>query len=95
METALHNALADLQQRPTLPIIAGNLFRFELLRTRHDLRQRAHAIAHELQTSLTDKGFDIGNTQSLVTPVFLQMDPLLTLEFLNRMRHEHNVFCSA
>ncbi len=78
-----------------LPIIAGNLFRFELLRTRHDLRQRAHAIAHELQTSLTDKGFYIGNTQSLVTPVFLQMDPLLTLEFVNRMRHEHNVFCSG
>ncbi|BBX56897.1 hypothetical protein MSHO_22420 [Mycobacterium shottsii] len=44
---------------------------------------------------MTDKGFDIGNTQSLVTPVFLQMDPLLTLEFLNRMRHEHNVFCSG
>lgn len=78
-----------------LPIMAGNQFRFNLLRARHDLRAQAHAVARELQTSLVSHGLDIGTTKSLVTPVFLQINPLTAVNFLTRLRHEYNVFCSA
>lgn len=77
------------------PIVAGIRVRVQLLRTRDDLRRQAHAVASELQGSLTYNGFDIGKTNSLVTPVYLPLNPLATLTFLARLREQHGIFCSA
>ncbi|WP_158016018.1 aminotransferase class I/II-fold pyridoxal phosphate-dependent enzyme [Mycobacterium basiliense] len=77
------------------PIVAGNRVRLQLMRTRPELRERAHTVAGELQTSLTSSGLSIGKTNSLITPVYLPMDPLAALTFLTRLRHEYGIFCSA
>lgn len=44
---------------------------------------------------MTYNGFDIGKTNSLVTPVYLPLNPLATLTFLTRLREQHGIFCSA
>ncbi|ACC40173.1 aminotransferase class I/II-fold pyridoxal phosphate-dependent enzyme [Mycobacterium marinum] len=77
------------------PIVAGNRVRLGLLRRSDDLRRRAHAVAGKLQASLTEEGLNIGKANSLITPVYLPMDPLSALAFLTELRHKHGIFCSA
>lgn len=77
------------------PIVAGIRVRLQLLRARDDLRAQAHAVAAELQSSLLYNGLDIGKTNSLITPVYLPLDPLGALVFLTKLRADHGVFCSA
>jgi glycine C-acetyltransferase len=38
---------------------------------------------------------DIGDTASLITPVFLPMSPMRSVEYTARMRADHGVFCSS
>ncbi len=54
-----------------MPIVVGALKRLELLRTKPELREQLWTIVRALQSALKNAGFNIGNTQSPVTPVFL------------------------
>src|SRR5438309_3104774 len=53
-----------------MPIVLGNLERLELLRTQPELREKLWQNARKLQTGLKEKGFEIGKTDSPVTPVY-------------------------
>ncbi len=55
-----------------MPIVIGNMKRLELLRTKPELRERLWKVVEALQSGLKAKGFDIGKTESPVTPVFLK-----------------------
>ena len=55
-----------------MPIVMGNLKRLELLKTKPELREKLWHNVNRLQQGLRDRGFDIGTTNSPVTPVFLQ-----------------------
>ena len=54
-----------------LPITIGNLKRLELLRTRPELKEKLWQNVRKLQKGLKDNGFDIGKTNSPVTPVYM------------------------
>ena len=77
-----------------MPIVAGAIKRLELLRTKPELKDNLWKIVHALQNGLRDKGFNIGTTQSPVTPVLLKGQipdaTALTLD----LRENHNIFCS-
>ena len=47
-----------------------------------------------LQKGLKDKGFDIGNTQSCVTPVYLKGSIPEAMVLVRDLRENHQIFCS-
>jgi len=78
-----------------MPLVVGALKRLELVRTQPGLREKLWLIANALQKGLKDRGFNIGNTQSPVTPVFLSGDTAEGANLAYDMRENYNVFCSA
>jgi len=55
-----------------MPLVIGALKRLDMMRNMPELKENLWRIATALQTGLTDAGFDIGVTNSAVTPVFLK-----------------------
>ncbi|GEP89662.1 glycine C-acetyltransferase [Chitinophaga terrae (ex Kim and Jung 2007)] len=77
-----------------LPIVIGNITRLELLRTEPALRERLWENVEKLQHGLSARGFNIGTTNSPVTPIYLQGDiPEATAMCLD-LRENYNIFCS-
>ena len=77
-----------------MPLVIGAIKRLELMRTRPEFKDNLWKIATALQTGLKDAGFDIGRTQSAVTPVFLKggVEEATSLAF--DLRENYNLFCS-
>lgn len=80
-----------------MPLVIGNMKRLELLRTRPELKEKLWHNVNRLQKGLRDKGFDIGQTNSPVTPVFLHGDLSLyeTTQLIFDLRENHHIFCSV
>lgn len=77
-----------------LPIVIGNITRLELLQTQPALKQKLWENVKKLQQGLKERGFNIGTTNSPVTPIYLQGDiPEATAMCLD-LRENYNVFCS-
>jgi glycine C-acetyltransferase len=77
-----------------LPIVEGALKRFELLKTQPELRAKLWANVRQLQGGLRERGFDIGDTNTCVTPVYLQGEPEEAMALVKDMRENFGVFCS-
>lgn len=77
-----------------MPMVLGALKRLELLQTKPELKDKLWEIVHALQNGLREKGFDIGNTQSPVTPVFLKGTPIEAGNVVFDLRERFNIFCS-
>ncbi|MCF8258388.1 MAG: aminotransferase class I/II-fold pyridoxal phosphate-dependent enzyme [Flavobacteriales bacterium] len=77
-----------------MPLVVGALKRLELLRTRPELKQQLWTIVHALQTGLRDAGFNIGNTQSCVTPVYLNGTIPEATALIHDLRENYDIFCS-
>lgn len=77
-----------------MPLVIGAMKRLELLRTRPELREKLWTIVKALQSGLKEKGFNLGNTQSPVTPVFLQGTPMEAANLVFDLRENYGVFCS-
>jgi len=77
-----------------MPMTIGALKRLELLRTQPQLRQKLWNIVNRLQKGLKDAGFNLGNTESPVTPVFLQGDIPEATNIIFDLRENYNIFCS-
>ncbi|MFO7998606.1 MAG: aminotransferase class I/II-fold pyridoxal phosphate-dependent enzyme [Bacteroidales bacterium] len=78
-----------------MPLVVGALKRLELLRTQPGLREKLWLIASALQKGLRERGFNIGNTQSPVTPVFLSGETAEGANLAYDLRENFNIFCSA
>lgn len=80
-----------------MPLVWGNLKRLELLRTKPELREKLWHNVKRLQNGLKERGFDIGTTNSPVTPVFLHGDLTLyeTTQLIYDLRENYHVFCSV
>ena len=52
-----------------MQLVEGILKRLEMLRTRPEFKQKLWDNVNKLQSGLKERGFDIGTTQSCVTPV--------------------------
>lgn len=77
-----------------MPLVMGALKRLELLRTKPELKNNLWKIVNALQTGLKEAGFDIGKTQSPVTPVFLNGTIGEATKLIHDMRENYNIFCS-
>lgn len=77
-----------------MPMVIGALKRLELLK-KPDLRAKLWHNVNRLQNGLREKGFDLGQTNSCVTPVFLHGTVGETAALIHDMRENYHVFCSA
>jgi glycine C-acetyltransferase len=77
-----------------MTLVVGALKRLELLRTKPELKDNLWKVVNALQSGLREKGFNIGTTNSPVTPVLLNGQipdaTALTLD----LRENFNIFCS-
>jgi glycine C-acetyltransferase len=78
-----------------MPMVVGALKRLEMVKTRPDLREKLWTIVKALQTGLKEKGLDIGNTQSPVTPVFLKGSIPEASQVVHDLRENYGIFCSV
>lgn len=77
-----------------LPLVIGHLKRVQLMRQKPELKQKLWDNVNKLQQGLRDRGFNIGKTNSPVTPIYLQGDiPEATAMCLD-LRENYNIFCS-
>ncbi len=77
-----------------MPLVVGARKRLELLRTKPELRESLWKVAKALQEGLVKAGFDIGVTNSPVTPVFLQGNLAEATNMTFDLRENYNIFCS-
>lgn len=77
-----------------MPMVIGLLKRLELLKGKSELREKLWNIATTLQKGLRDRGFDLGITNTMVTPVFLKGELLEATALTMDLRENHGIFCS-
>jgi len=77
-----------------MPIVIGNLKRLELLRTQPELREKLWHNALSLQNGLKERGFDIGKTDSVVTPVYMKGGVEEASAMVTDLRENYRIFCS-
>ena len=77
-----------------MPLVVGNLKRLELLRNFPELKEKLWSNALKLQDGLKAKGFDIGNTDSVVTPVYMKGGVEDASAMVTDLRENYNIFCS-
>jgi glycine C-acetyltransferase len=77
-----------------MPMVIGSLKRLDMIRTRPEFREKLWVIVHALQKGLRDAGFDIGTTQSPVTPVLFSGDIPEATQLTFDLRENYNIFCS-
>jgi len=78
-----------------MPMVIGLEKRFELLRSKPGLRDKLWLIARSLQKGLVEHGFDIGVTNTMVTPVFLKGDVDEASKLIYDLRETYGIFCSV
>jgi glycine C-acetyltransferase len=77
-----------------MPLVLGNLKRLELLRNNPSLKAKLWSNAQKLQEGLRKKGFDIGKTDSVVTPIYMKGDVPEATAMVMDLRENYGVFCS-
>jgi glycine C-acetyltransferase len=78
-----------------MAMVIGSLKRLELLKTEKQLREQLWLIVNALQTGLKDAGFDLGRTNSPVTPVYMKGDVAEATNVVYDLRENYNLFCSV
>ena len=76
-----------------MPIVIGAIKRFELLK-QGECRNKLWEIADAMQQGLREKGLDIGNTQSCVTPVYFPGEAGIGCNIVCDLRENYGIFCS-
>lgn len=77
-----------------MPIVIGNLKRLEMLRTMPELKEKLWKNALSLQKGLKERGFDIGNTNTMVTPVYMKGGVEEATAMVMDLRENYHIFCS-
>jgi len=79
-----------------LPMIQtiGSLKRLEMLRTMPELKDKLWENVNALQNGLKSRGFDIGDTNTCVTPVYLNGTIPEAMMLVNDLRENYHIFLS-
>ncbi len=77
-----------------MPMVVGLRKRLELLKSQPEMRENLWFIARSLQAGLKERGFDIGVTDTMVTPVFLQGELQEATAITMDLRENYGIFCS-
>ena len=77
-----------------MPLVIGAIKRLEMMATQPEHKEKLWTVASALQKGLREAGFDIGDTNSCVTPVFLKggLGEATNLTF--DLRENYGIFCS-
>ena len=78
-----------------MPIVVGNLKRLELLMSNPVHKNKLWENVNMLQSGLREQGFDLGNTNSCVTPVYMQGSVEEAAALVYDLRENHHIFCSV
>ena len=77
-----------------MQLVEGVLKRLDIIKTRPDIKQKLWENVKNLQSGLKSRGFDIGTTQSCVTPVYLKGSVLEAMCLVKDLRENYKIFCS-
>ena len=77
-----------------MPMVIGAIKRLELLKNKPELREKLWTIVNALQKGLKEAGFNLGNTESPVTPVYLSGSVPEGTNIIMDLRENYNIFCS-
>ena len=79
----------------SLPLIqtVGSLKRIELIKKHPELRTKLWENVNALQSGLRKEGFNIGQTNSCITPVYINGDVRLGMVLVNDLRENTAYFC--
>lgn len=77
-----------------MPLVKGALKRLELLRTKPELKENLWKITNALQSGLKKEGFDLGATESCVTPVYISGGLTEASNLIVDLRKNFKIFCS-
>lgn len=78
-----------------MPLVVGLRKRLELLIANPELRTKLWEVVNALQTGLKERGFNLGITNTPVTPVFLSGGLDEALNIIIDLRENFNIFCSV
>jgi glycine C-acetyltransferase len=73
----------------------GAIRRLEMIRDNPEKREKMWAITRALQSGLRETGFDLGRTESPVTPVFLKGSLEQTTQIISDLRKNYGIFTSV
>ncbi|MFZ5431267.1 MAG: aminotransferase class I/II-fold pyridoxal phosphate-dependent enzyme [Bacteroidota bacterium] len=77
-----------------MTMVEGALKRLEMLRTMPELKDKLWTIVDAIQGGLREAGFDLGRTNSPVTPIYLQGGPAEATRLIYDLRENYRIFCS-
>jgi glycine C-acetyltransferase len=77
-----------------MPIVLGNLKRLHMLQTMPELKEKLWSNTIKLQNGLKERGFDIGNTNTPVTPVYMTGGVEEATAMVMDLRENYNIFAS-
>jgi glycine C-acetyltransferase len=77
-----------------ITLVIGALKRLELMRTKPELKNKLWEITQALQSGLVAAGFNIGDTDSCVTPVYMNGSIPEATNLIFDLRENYNIFCS-
>ena len=77
-----------------MPLVEGAIKRLELLKNQPELKNNLWTVVRALQNGLKERGFNIGNTESPVTPVFLSGGVAEASQMVYDLRENLGIFCS-
>lgn len=78
-----------------MAIVVGNQKRLDLLRSKPELKAKLWHNVNRLQNGLRERGFDIGTTNTPVTPVLMHGGLFDATQLIFDMRENYNIFCSV
>ncbi|MBR8536243.1 aminotransferase class I/II-fold pyridoxal phosphate-dependent enzyme [Carboxylicivirga sediminis] len=77
-----------------MPMVVGALKRLEMLRDEPEHKANLWKVVERLQSGLKEAGFNLGKTESPVTPVFLEGNVAEATQLTMDLRENYNIFCS-
>jgi glycine C-acetyltransferase len=78
-----------------MPMVIGSLKRLEMLKSMPALRENLWNVVNALQSGLKEAGFNIGATESPVTPVYMSGGIIEATNLILDLRENYSIFCSV
>ncbi len=79
----------------TMPMVIGGLKRLDLLRSRPEIKAKLWENVNKLQNGLKERGFNLGNTNTCVTPVMMQGSTVEATLLVKDLRENYGIFTSV
>jgi glycine C-acetyltransferase len=77
-----------------MQLVVGALKRLDMLRTMPELKNKLWENVRALQGGLRERGFDLGTTETCITPVYLKGSIPEAMALVKDLRENFGVFCS-